>query len=465
MGLFKKVFKGIGKVFKKIGKGVKSVFKKFGKFMGKIGIVGNIAMMFILPGIGAALMKGFGAIWTGAIGQTAAQATAAANAATQVAGNTATQAAIAGATDAAAGEVIKQTALKAATKTAMSAIRAGGAITQKATGMLASELAVVRGAGMVLQKGAQFASTIQAGYKTVSQAVTGAFTETGKWIGGKLGMKTAEGAAMQGSWANYSQAVTDSFATLKDNATDFWSPIKAGPSFDVGLDNFKATGSTADKLVNSTSNIASATGPELDVSGDFGTGAAMPRSELNVSGDLGTDFTSSSTPRRVGGEYGFEIEIDKLNTVVTEPTVDFGSSTGSTGFDVTDPTNLNRSLLDRATTYVTGTPERLYKGAKEFIAQTPGRVLKSEATGALYDAAGLTPEQQVMEEQSRFGGYVPEFRGNADAYAQTMGYDFGQYITGMEQTVGPYGEPEGQFGGADAYKKYLNSLQNYGAMA
>lgn len=56
MGFFKKVFKSVGKVFKKIGKGIKSAFKKFGKFMGKIGILGQIAMMFILPGIGNAIL-------------------------------------------------------------------------------------------------------------------------------------------------------------------------------------------------------------------------------------------------------------------------------------------------------------------------------------------------------------------------------------------------------------------------
>jgi hypothetical protein len=62
MGFFNIIFKGIGKVFRKIGRAIKKGFKKFGKFMGKIGIVGQLAMMFILPGIGGALMKGFGAM-------------------------------------------------------------------------------------------------------------------------------------------------------------------------------------------------------------------------------------------------------------------------------------------------------------------------------------------------------------------------------------------------------------------
>ena len=64
MGFFSKIFKGVKKVFKKIGKGVKSVFKGIGKFMDKIGIAGQIALMFI-PGIGpflSGMLKGVGGI-------------------------------------------------------------------------------------------------------------------------------------------------------------------------------------------------------------------------------------------------------------------------------------------------------------------------------------------------------------------------------------------------------------------
>ena len=64
MGFFSKVFKSVGKVFKKIGKGIKSAFKKFGKFMGKVGILGQVAMFFIMPYVGAAL----GGAFTGAAG-------------------------------------------------------------------------------------------------------------------------------------------------------------------------------------------------------------------------------------------------------------------------------------------------------------------------------------------------------------------------------------------------------------
>jgi len=63
MGFFSKVFKGVKKVFKKIGRGIKKVAMKVGKFMDKIGIVGQIALMFIPLGpILGGLLKGVGGI-------------------------------------------------------------------------------------------------------------------------------------------------------------------------------------------------------------------------------------------------------------------------------------------------------------------------------------------------------------------------------------------------------------------
>jgi hypothetical protein len=61
MGFFSKIFKGVKKVFSKIGKGIKSAFKSIGKFMGKLGIVGQIALGLLLPGIGTML-----GTWAGA---------------------------------------------------------------------------------------------------------------------------------------------------------------------------------------------------------------------------------------------------------------------------------------------------------------------------------------------------------------------------------------------------------------
>jgi hypothetical protein len=69
--IFKKIKKGVKSAFKSIGKGIKSAFKKIGKFMGKIGIVGQLALMFtpigamvgsMFSGIGGAIGKGIGAL-------------------------------------------------------------------------------------------------------------------------------------------------------------------------------------------------------------------------------------------------------------------------------------------------------------------------------------------------------------------------------------------------------------------
>ena len=60
MGFLSKLWKGIKKTFKKIFKPIKKVFKSVGKFMGKIGVVGQIAMMFLpIPGL-SALFGGLG---------------------------------------------------------------------------------------------------------------------------------------------------------------------------------------------------------------------------------------------------------------------------------------------------------------------------------------------------------------------------------------------------------------------
>ena len=73
MGFLKKLFKGVKKVVKKIGKGIKSAFKSVGKFMGKLGIIGQIGLGLLLPGVGAMLGKAAGfLIGTGGTVATAA---------------------------------------------------------------------------------------------------------------------------------------------------------------------------------------------------------------------------------------------------------------------------------------------------------------------------------------------------------------------------------------------------------
>ena len=53
MGLLSKIFKGIKKVIRKIGGGIKRVAKKIGGVFGKLGILGHIGLMFLMPYAGA----------------------------------------------------------------------------------------------------------------------------------------------------------------------------------------------------------------------------------------------------------------------------------------------------------------------------------------------------------------------------------------------------------------------------
>lgn len=62
MGFFSRIWKGLKNGVKKIGQAIKKGVASVGKFMDKAGIVGQIGLMFILPGLGGMLAKGVGAL-------------------------------------------------------------------------------------------------------------------------------------------------------------------------------------------------------------------------------------------------------------------------------------------------------------------------------------------------------------------------------------------------------------------
>ena len=123
--IFSKAWKGVKKTFKKIGKGIKSGFAKFGKFMNKFGIAGQIGMMFIMPGIGGAMMKGFGTMLKGL-----------------------------------------------------------GAVTGPLSGIASAAQTVLGAAG-------NFARLVAKPFTTITEGVTSFLTNTTKYLGNKLGIKTA----------------------------------------------------------------------------------------------------------------------------------------------------------------------------------------------------------------------------------------------------------------------------------
>jgi hypothetical protein len=67
MGFLSRIGKSIKKVFSKIGKGIKKIVKKVGRAIGKLGVVGQIGMMFLMP----YAMQGIGSLFGNFAGGTA----------------------------------------------------------------------------------------------------------------------------------------------------------------------------------------------------------------------------------------------------------------------------------------------------------------------------------------------------------------------------------------------------------
>tara|TARA_X000001382_G_scaffold127968_2_gene116687 strand:- start:161 stop:1261 length:1101 start_codon:yes stop_codon:yes gene_type:complete len=149
--VFKKIYKGIKTGIKGIARGVKKAFKSFGKFMGKIGILGQVAMFFIMPYIGSAL----GNLWTGIAGQTASQALTSAQAAVQA--GTATAA---------------QQAMVVAGKGVATGLMKGGTLAQ--------------GVGKVMQFTANTVGKVGNAFNNVTKAVTDTLTNFGKTASNKI---------------------------------------------------------------------------------------------------------------------------------------------------------------------------------------------------------------------------------------------------------------------------------------
>ena len=75
MGIFSKIKRGLKKIVKKVGRGIKKVAKGIGKVLGKIakpfqklGILGQIALSFIMPWAVGGIMKGMGYLASSSFG-------------------------------------------------------------------------------------------------------------------------------------------------------------------------------------------------------------------------------------------------------------------------------------------------------------------------------------------------------------------------------------------------------------
>ena len=205
MGALGKIWKGVKTGVKSIAKGIKKAFQSFGKFMNKIGIVGQIAMMFVLPVIGNAIM-----------GTTAAGASAAA------AQTLATEAALATGANAATATALG--AAKAAEVTAT--IAAGSAAGASQAAILASKSALTH-VGTGLAGGAMGPLGVSA-----AKAVT--------WMGQKV-------AAVKSTFSNITSGIFDTVVNFSKTAVNKMSNTLGFENvFQDAATNFFGPGKGAD---------------------------------------------------------------------------------------------------------------------------------------------------------------------------------------------------------------------------
>ena len=177
---FKKIGGGFKKAFKSIGKGIKSAMGKIGKFMGKIGIVGQIALMF--TPVGAMMSNMFSSI-----------------------GNV-------------AGGMFSKVVGKAAVQGA-----AG-------SGLLGSSSAILRGAGTVLKAAGNFAKAGHSAFRTITDGISSFIGEFSK-----TALKKIPG--MENIMPKYLAGGSDTFFAGEDSA---WRRVSSKVSSDAAaiLDSF-----------------------------------------------------------------------------------------------------------------------------------------------------------------------------------------------------------------------------------
>ena len=250
MGFFSKIGKGIKSAFKSIGAGIKSAFKRFGKFMNKIGVLGQVAMMFILPGVGSMLAKA----WSGIAGQTATQA--ALSTVSQTAATTAAQGGANAAASTTAGELAKKVAMEGlkegGKKAATALIKQTGA---KATGLMAGGN-FAQGVGKLMQFTGKVVGTPGRVFSNITQGVTETLGNFAKTASNNIfGTKftTAAGNSLSGKFFSGGDSA---FGRSFGDTSKFANVLAKSPTIATkeAVSNFQTTADSLAKLPQSSLN-------------------------------------------------------------------------------------------------------------------------------------------------------------------------------------------------------------------
>jgi len=424
MGFFKKIGKGIGKAFKKIGKGIKSAFKSFGKFMNKFGVLGQVAMFFIMPHIAGALMKGMGAMWSGIAGQTATQGLQAANAASV----SATAAATAGGANVAAATAAGKAAAAAVNTTASGLAGATG------SGALASASRAVgslmRGAGNFVSKGINV-------FRNVTEGATNFIKEFSQTAANKLSSTLGfDKIPFENAAENFFGAGDSAWKATTDEAGFRMNNLLADKSttnaFDVAARDSRIAISAPTTTVSTPKikagdvsgqfeTVKSEYDPKTlttDISNQYGAGG--------VQGDVNASFDPKTLTTDISNQYGAGGVQGDVNASFDPKTVDSKSLVSKTR------DYLKESLLagrDKAISEVTNFVPNTIERTAETITGIPSQALNTKVQQLLAPDA---PQQFAAMGPAEY--IVPDISSGPDVTGMMPQADYGVRMGTM-----PYG--------------------------
>ena len=410
---FKKIGKGIKSHFKSIGKGIKSAMGKIGKFMNKIGIVGQLALMF--TPVGAMMSNMFSSI-----------------------GNV-------------AGGMFSKVVGKAAVK----GVAGSGA------GLLGSSSALARGAGTVLKAAGNFAKAGHSAFRTITDGMSSFVSEFSKTALKKIpGMETLMPKHLGSGADTFFGGEKSAWGRVSDKVTQDAARI---------LDSFnEEIGGTSKILTQGQTDLKAKAQAQVNKTA---TGATQPKYD---SKGFQVDGPKASERFGFDSDYskGIQMEIDAGRSNLTASTDGFiQDQTALSGKDIVaeaggiqiDKPEIEKSLLSRATDKVSASYKE-WKGDRTFgeaVVDTGIDKVGEQITG-LGDKVGSAIDTRVMQEIGleqkpvqniyQSSAYVPEFNmapagqyGSAEINDRAMQV---QLSGGQFHMQNPYG-----FGAADYMRK------------
>jgi hypothetical protein len=479
MSIFKSIRKGFKKVFKKIGGAIKKQFKRIGKFINKAGILGQLAMMFILPGVGGALMKGLGSlVGATAAGTTTAAATSAAAASAGTAASTAVGTGTATAAQTAtikAGELAAKSLAKQVGKGILKKSAEGVFTATRGTGLLGSSSALANGVGSVLKAAGNFVKVGAKAFSTVTEGISSFIGEFSKTALNKIpGVNIGSAAPSAGqAWKNVQNSVMKNASGTVEafNTSIGIKPVEGATKF--GTEGFKVADRVSvdslksSKLADTSAGIVD--GPALLKQTE---GIDLAKTTANLDLDKTLPAPTDSTLGGFAGEPTTGVKPFEINSLladpkVTTPTVDNTFQLKPIGTNVVTPGSTqspdvsNLNFGEQIIQNVSALPEKIKQSILDFptnIAKIPEQFvdnLTDTVTGlpnmTAKAALNRRPADQVTNNQVALGN-IPE---STYGMNQSNIAESGIAVAGYQSKVNPstlYGTD------AQAYNQFLKML-------